>query len=116
MPLVNGHSTNKCIYYIPSFDDYSRSSEKVDPMALYINMKVLENDDGSGVLELWKRGSITCTHILGTLKYDNRDERDVLLDMLMKGHPEVSFMEKDIPTGCFVDNYYKWPQRGPLPR
>jgi len=85
-------------------------------MALYINMKVLENEDGSGVLELWKRGSITCTHILGTLQYDNKDERDVLLDMLMKGHPEVSFMEKDNPTGCFVDNYYKWPQRGPISR
>jgi len=63
-------------------------------MALYINMKVLENEDGSGSLELWKRGSITCTHILGTLKFANSDERDVLLDMLMKGHPEVSFMEK----------------------
>jgi len=85
-------------------------------MALYINMKVFENEDGSGNLELWKRGSITCTHILGTLKFENADERDVLLDMLMKGHPEVSFMENDYPTGCFVDNYYKWPQRNSMVR
>ena len=80
-------------------------------MALYINMKVWQKEDGSGKIELYKRGSITCTHILGTLTYDNKDERDVLLDMLMNGHPEVSLMENDYPTGCFVDNYYQWPQR-----
>ena len=83
-------------------------------MALYINMKVFDNEDGSGNIELWKRGSITCTHFLGTLTYDDKDERDVLLDMLMKGHPEISFMENDYPTGCFVDSYYKWPQRNSM--
>jgi hypothetical protein len=79
---------------------------------MYLSLKIFRNDGGeSGKIEVWKRGSITCTHAAGEIKFDNKDELDNLLDMLMTSHPEVSIQEDNMPTGCFVDNYYKWPQR-----
>ncbi|TFG56713.1 MAG: hypothetical protein E4H30_03255 [Methanomassiliicoccus sp.] len=79
---------------------------------MYLSLKIYGNDnDDGGRIEVWKRGSITCTHAAGTLFFDNKEELDVLLEMLMNGHPEVSIMENNLPTGCFVDTYYQWPQR-----
>ena len=75
---------------------------------MYISMKVWDNDNNDGGrLELYKRGSLTCTGYIGTIEFDDKSKKKILLDMLMNGHPEVAIMENHIPTGNFVDNYFK---------
>ncbi|MHC1709161.1 MAG: hypothetical protein AB9819_01960 [Methanomassiliicoccales archaeon] len=75
---------------------------------MYVSMKVWDDESGDGGrIEMYRRGSFTCTELIGKFTFDDKQEKKVLLDMLMNGHPDVSIMDNSATTGNFVDNYFK---------
>ncbi|OPY31890.1 MAG: hypothetical protein A4E32_01494 [Methanomassiliicoccales archaeon PtaU1.Bin124] len=75
---------------------------------MIVSLKVWDDENGeTGKIELYNRRSFTCRILFGTLKYDNKEERSTLLEMLTRNHPEVDIIPNDLTTGNFVDVYFK---------
>ena len=56
---------------------------------------------------MFRRNSFTCTELIGKFTFDDHQEKKVLLDMMMNGHPGVDIIDNDTTTGNFVDNYFE---------
>jgi hypothetical protein len=75
---------------------------------MIVSLKVWDDDNAeSGRIEMYNRKSFTCRVLMGTLKFDDKHERDTLLEMLMRNHPDVDIIPNDMTTGNFVDVYFK---------
>jgi hypothetical protein len=75
---------------------------------LIVSLKVWNDENAaSGRIEVYNRKSFTCRNLMGTLTYKDGEEKDTLLEMLMKYHPEVEIIPNDLTTGNFVDVYFK---------
>lgn len=75
---------------------------------MIVSLKVLNDENSeSGRIELYNRKSFTCRVLMGKLNYQDNEEKDTLLEMLVKWHPEVEIIPNDMTTGNFVDVYFK---------
>jgi hypothetical protein len=77
-------------------------------MYVIVSLKVWNDENAcSGRIELYKRKSFTCTNLIGIFKFRDKQEKDALLEMLLKYHPEVDVIPNEQVTGDFADNYFK---------
>jgi hypothetical protein len=75
---------------------------------MIVSLKIWDEDGtGGGRIELYKRKSFTCTNLIGVLSYRDKQEKDTLLEMLLKFHPDVDVIPNSQQTGDFADNYFK---------
>jgi hypothetical protein len=75
---------------------------------MIVSLKVWDDENAEGGrIELYNRKSFTCRVLMGTLTFQDKGERGVLLEMLTKWHPEVDIIPNDMITGNFVDVYFK---------
>jgi hypothetical protein len=75
---------------------------------LIVSLKVWNDENAvSGRIEVYNRKSFTCRNLMGTLTFKDKEEKDTLMEMLMKYHPEVDIIPNDMTTGNFVDVYFK---------
>lgn len=75
---------------------------------MIVSLKVWDDENAvSGRIEMYNRKSFTCRNLMGTLTFIDKEEKDTLLDMLIRWHPEVEIIPNDLLTGNFVDNYFK---------
>jgi hypothetical protein len=74
---------------------------------MIVSLKIWDEAGGSGRIELYKRKSFTCTNLIGELKFRDKYEKDILLEMLLKFHPDVDVIPNSQQTGDFADNYFK---------
>lgn len=75
---------------------------------MIVSLKVWDDANAiSGRIELFNRKSFTCRVLMGTLNFCDNEEKNALLEMLLKYHPEVDVIPNDLQTGNFVDIYFK---------
>jgi hypothetical protein len=75
---------------------------------MIVSLKVWDDENAaSGRIEIYCRKSFTCRVLIGVLTFKNKEEKDVLLEMLVKWHAEVEIIPNDMTTGNFADVYFK---------
>jgi hypothetical protein len=74
---------------------------------MIVSLKIWDENGGGGRIELYKRKSFTCTNLIGVLRYQDKQEKDTLLEMLLKFHPDVDVIPNTQTTGDFAANYFK---------
>jgi len=72
------------------------------------SLKIWDDENAtSGRIEIYHRKSFTCRVLVGTLKFEDKAEKETLMDMLVKYHPEVEIIPNDMTTGNFTEVYFK---------
>lgn len=75
---------------------------------MIVSLKIWDDEKAeSGRIEIYRRKSFTCRVLTGQLIFKNKEEKDVLTEMLVKWHAEVEIIPNDLQTGNFADVYFK---------
>lgn len=75
---------------------------------MIVSLKVWDDATGEGGrIEIYNRKSFTCRVLTGELRYTSKEEKDTLLEMVVKWHAEVEIIPNDMQTGNFAEVYFK---------
>jgi hypothetical protein len=75
---------------------------------MYVSIKIWDDDNAeSGRIEMYNRSSFTCTVLMGTLAFSDKEEKTALLKILTWQQPEIEIIPNDMTTGVFTEVYFK---------
>ncbi|MFA5312995.1 MAG: hypothetical protein WC375_06745 [Methanomassiliicoccales archaeon] len=70
---------------------------------MMVSLKVYDEGDEYGRIEIYDRRTPSSTVLIGAFKFQEEKEKNALLDMLVSSHPEVDVIPTDVSASCFGD-------------